>query len=78
MAADWTSLAIALHLDGADIQRIRLGTHYQPDSAAIQVLQEWLEGKGRKPVNWSTLIVALETSEHSELVKDVKETLLES
>ena len=77
VAADWMSLALALHFEGADILRIQLSTHHQPQSATIQVLQEWLEGRGRKPVNWSTLIAALEASGHNELAKDLMEALLE-
>jgi len=37
----------------------------------MEVLQEWLKGRGRKPVNWSTLIAALNDSGLSELARDV-------
>ena len=69
MAADWTTLAIALEFE--DLQS---STHHQADSAATEVLQEWLKGRGHKPVNWSTLIATLE---ESKLAEDIKEALLE-
>lgn len=42
---------------------------------ATEVLQELLKGRGRKSVNWSTLIAALNDSGLSELARDVEEAL---
>ena len=78
VAGDWKTLALALHFEGTDIQRIQTNTHHQADSAATEVLQEWLKGRGRKPVNWSTLIAALVESKLSELANEVEEALLET
>ena len=70
MAADWTTLAIAL-----EFEDLQLTTHHQADSAATEVLQELVvEGEGMQPVNWSTLIATLE---ESKLAEDIKEAVLE-
>ena len=40
----------------------------------IEVLQEWLQGKGKKPVTWNTLIEILKDTGLSELAKDISAT----
>lgn len=39
------------------------------------MFSDWLEGKGRQPTTWETLIEALEEANLSELANDLKETL---
>ena len=40
----------------------------------IEVLQEWLQGKGKKPVTWHTLIEVVKDTGLSELAKDISAT----
>lgn len=37
-----------------------------------KLLGEWLDGKGRKPITWSTLVVCLEMSQLFTLAEDIK------
>ena len=41
----------------------------------IEVLQEWLQGEGKKPVTWHTLIEVLKYTGLSELAKDISDNL---
>lgn len=38
----------------------------------IEILQEWLVGKGKQPVTWQTLMEVLKDSEFPELAKDIE------
>ena len=39
------------------------------------MFSEWLEGKGRTPTNWETVIKSLEEAELGEVAQDLKEVL---
>ena len=41
-----------------------------------EMMEMWLEGKGRQPVTWATLIELLEDAEHKRLAEQLKEVLL--
>ena len=38
--------------------------HWKAERINMAILQRWLDGKGMKPVTWSTLITALQNLEH--------------
>ena len=71
-AAKWKWLATRLHFEVSHIRRIEVDTHFQCREACWQVCSEWLDGAGRKPTDWETLITALIEAELSELAKDLK------
>ena len=50
---------------------------YQRDADKInnEILQRWIQGKGRQPVQWSTLIDVLKKIQLSELAKKIEEVL---
>ena len=74
-AHKWETLAIRLHFKFADIKRIEKDCHFQTVDACRTVMGEWLEGKGRVPVTWETLIKVLNESGLSELSKDLEDIL---
>ena len=39
------------------------------------MFSEWLEGKGRTPTTWETVIKALEEADLGEVAQDLKEVL---
>ena len=39
------------------------------------MFMEWLEGKGRSPKTWETVIEALEEADLSEVASDLKDVL---
>jgi hypothetical protein len=71
-AAKWESVATSLYFESHDITRIKRDIHYQSIDACRTVFIEWLEGNGRKPTTWNTVIKALEEADLSELAGDLK------
>ena len=71
-AAKWESVATRLHFNIDDLSRIEKDYHQQSDYASQTVFMEWLQGRGRKPTTWDTVIKALEEAELSELAADIK------
>ena len=57
ISTDWEKLAMALHLRGEIIREQR---HFQAETACHNILQRWLNGWGRQPVTWYTLLDCLE------------------
>ena len=53
VSTDWEKLALALHLHGEIIQE---QSHFQAETACHNILQRWLNGGGRQPVTWGTLV----------------------
>ena len=69
VSAKWEKLAIHLHFLETDIERIRRDCHFQTEHCCRTVLTEWLEGKGRKPKTWDTVIQALKDAQLSEVAR---------
>ena len=59
---------------GARITAIAHKHTNDPEQINIEVLQEWLQGKGKKPVTWHTLMEVLKGTGLSELAKDISTT----
>ena len=70
----WEKIATRLHFEGHDISRIRRNEHKTED-ACRDMFVEWLEGKGRTPTTWETVLNALEEAKQRQLAKDLKEAL---
>ena len=59
----------------ADIIR---GNHHNANAINQAILRRWLQGEGKKPVTWSTLIDVLRDMDLSELAQAVLEALTSS
>ena len=64
VSTDWEKVALALRLSGEIIREQR---HFQPEAACRTILQRWLNGEGRQPVTWDTLLDCLEDIGHGTL-----------
>jgi hypothetical protein len=71
-ASKWRHLATRMHFEPCDISRIRSDNPIQCYDACWQVCSEWLQGAGRQPTTWSTLIEILEEAELGEIAMDLK------
>ena len=60
VAAEWKTVALHLHFEDHRIKVIEMNCHYQPVPACRSMFSQWLQGQGREPRTWRTLIVALE------------------
>ena len=45
----------------------------KPEHMNLLILQEWLEGKGRKPVTWGTLLETLQRIGLRELAREIQD-----
>ncbi len=70
---DYSGFAICILEDekGNKLWRIRIGYGPQVTNILNQVFIEWLHGRGKKPVLWTTLIECLKRAGHNELLKDM-------
>ena len=60
VAARWEEVALALHFEGHILRNIRYDPHIQCiDTSCREMFQKWLDGEGREPVTWKTLMDAL-------------------
>ena len=75
VAAKWEEVATRLHFEGHDISRIKKDEHYQSFDACRSMFVEWLEGKGRTPTTWETIIKVLEEVELANVASDLRDTL---
>ena len=59
---DYEKFGIQLLQDdkGNIVAGIEKMKHGDPGDITVQILQQWLQGKGRKPVTWQTLVECLE------------------
>ena len=74
-AQEWESVATRLYFDIDDISRMRRDHYQQCRNACQTVFMEWLQGKGRTPTTWDTVIKALKEAELSELAADLQTVL---
>ena len=72
VASMWNKIALRLYLDHHDISRISQDTHYQSTQAMSTVFIKWLEGTGRKPTTWETLITVLKECEYLTIANDLE------
>ena len=77
VAPIWEQFATRLHFEVHDIMRIEEDCHFQSLKSSRRVMMEWLNGKGRQPTTWATVMKALEESELSEVARDIEVTLAE-
>ena len=68
----------ALLLDdttGAVTKAIIEQYHYEATNILVEILQRWIQGKGRLPVEWATLVEVLKDIGLSELARHMEQAL---
>lgn len=75
-ASKWKELAISLGVDYSLVKSIEYSKSNCKD-CCIEILNEWLEARTRIPVNWGTLITALQEVQLNFAAKELKLVLLE-
>ena len=75
VAAKWERVATRLYIHHHIIERIRKDNQRQCDPCCRKIFCEWLDGKGRQPINWQTLITALIEADCSELAGDLQKLI---
>ena len=58
--------------NGSKIKNIARKNHYDAEQINIEILQEWLTGRGKQPVTWATLVEVLCDIELTTLADEIK------
>ncbi len=73
---DYSGFAICILEDKANqLEIIKRDSGRQVKDILNRVFIEWLNGRGKEPVSWKTLIQCLQSSGHKELVRNMKAVL---
>ena len=58
--------------NGSKVKIIARKNHYDAEQSNIEILQEWLTGRGKWPVTWATLVEVLHDIELRTLADEIK------
>ena len=58
--------------NGSKVKIMARKHHYDAEQINIDILQEWLTGRGKQPVTWATLVQVLHDIELSTLAGDIR------
>ena len=75
ICAVWKKLSLALQFPGGVISAVERSQHFQVEAACLTMLQRWLDGEGRQPVTWETLVECLEDIGHCTLASNLRREL---
>jgi len=76
VCGDWEKLALALQFRGGVIRSVRESERPLVEPTCRCILERWsVDGEGRQPVTWETLIQCLEDIEHSTLASELRNEL---
>ena len=75
IAPDWSRFGIHFDFDetGQTLKCIAKEHPFNPIDCCTQMMREWLEGRGRQPATWATLIDLLKDAEMNDLAQQVEE-----
>lgn len=62
---------------GEVVDDITLKCQKCPEQINANILRRWIEGEGKTPVTWATLIEVLKDISHDALAKDIECSLVE-
>lgn len=60
---------------GNKVDSIAKFKHYSPVDITVEILKQWLQGKGRKPVVWETFVKCLRDTDLNVLADDIENSL---
>ena len=72
IAAKWEQIARRLYFDHHVISIITKDCPLQAELACQSVLTRWLNGEGRQPISWTTLLTVLDEADLSSVAEDLK------
>ena len=75
VASKWKRVATRLYFSQETIDAISLDSHHQCDPACRTMFTRWLDGEGRGPKTWRTLIAALCEADLSSVAHELDEMI---
>ena len=78
IAKDWKDFGYLLNFDetGRTIDCIAKENQLRPIDCCTHMMREWLEGRGRQPATWATLIDLLKDAEINDLAQQLERMVL--
>lgn len=61
--------------DGSKVNNIEMSKRGDPVGITAEILEQWLQGRGRMPVTWQTLIKCLRDMKMIVLADDIESSL---
>ena len=79
IGADYKKFGTLLLEDkkGKKVKNIEVTEHGDPVDITVEILTQWLQGKGRKPVAWQTLVKCLRDTDLNALADNMESLLSE-
>ena len=71
IGTDYMIFGVCLLDDHNQVSNHEHGCHMKPVCTVVQTLGDWLNGKGKMPITWSTLVKCVEVSGLSALARDI-------
>ena len=62
---------------GNKVKNIKVSERGDPVDITVEILKHWLNGKGRKPVTWQTLVKCLRDTDLNILADNIESSLSE-
>ena len=78
VAPKWKVVALSLHFEDNCIEIIEIDCHHQSVTACRTMFTRWLEGCGREPKTWRTLIIALKEANLCTLAEELEKMFQDS
>ena len=75
IASEWEKLALALSIEAYIMRTIKRNHGNSCEDACTDLLRRWLEGEGREPKTWATLVEALKEVPDVETVSAISDVL---
>ena len=77
IGSDYEKFGILLLEDktGNKVKNIKVSEHEDPLLITVEILRQWLIGKGKEPVTWQTLLKCLEATGLNVLAKNIDHSL---
>jgi hypothetical protein len=75
VAPSWEMFAVHLHMEEHMIAVLKRNAPNQAEEATRTLFSHWLNGNGRQPISWKTLIQALHEYDLSMIATEVEEIL---
>ena len=61
--------------DGTKVKNIEASKHKDPVPITVEILKQWLQGKGKKPITWRTLVNCLQGTGLNVLADQIRHSL---
>ena len=75
IASHWEEIGICLQIDEATLRMITAETRGDVMDCCGEMMRQWLQGSGRQPVTWATLIEVLREADFNVLAHDLEMVL---